>query len=104
MNEQKIKRIQMVDIDKISNVYLAYKILKNYANDEAEVTYRLNHTKDYPFNTIASISVVGNPIIFFDCEWLLTAAKLADNISIYSLDNGEVEFILTFHGSMMTLG
>ena len=104
MQDQNIKQIQIVDFDKLSNLQLAYKILKAYANDEAEVTYRLNHTKVYPFNTVASITVSGNRIVFLDCERLLIASKLADNISFYPLDNGDVEFILTFNGSMMTLG
>ena len=81
-------------------------IESTYRHDfvECSCKYRLNHTKVYPFNTVASITVVGNPIVFLDCEWLLLASKLADNISFYPLDNGDVEYILTFNGSMMTLG
>lgn len=104
MLDPNIKQIQLVDFEKLRNLQVAYKVLKTYVNDEAEVTYRLNHTKVYPFNTVASITVVGNPIVFLDCEWLLLASKLADNISFYPLDNGDVEYILTFYGSMMTLG
>lgn len=104
MLDPNIKQIQLVDFEKLRNLQVAYKILKAYVNDVAEVTYRLNHTKVYPFNTLASIIVVGNPIVFLDCERLLIASKLADNISFYPLDNGDVEFILTFNGSMMTLG
>ena len=66
------------------------------------VDYRLNQEKSYPFNTVSSISVTGKIIEFSSCEWLSKVSKLASNISFYPLTNGKIEYILTFHNSVIT--
>ena len=95
--------VHMMNPKQLGRLQVAYDILKIITKGTGiNVDYRLNQEKSYPFNTVSSISVTGKIIEFSSCEWLSKVSKLASNISFYPLTNGKIEYILTFHNSVIT--
>ena len=87
----------------LGKLQVAYDILKIITKGTGiNIDYRLNQEKKYPFNTVSSISVTGKIIEISSCEWFSKVSKLASNISFYPLTNGKIEYILTFHNSVIT--
>lgn len=103
--EQTPEHIQMINPDQLNKLQVAYDILKIITKGTGiNIDYRLNQSKNYPFNCVSSITITGRLIEISSCEWFTKVSQLANNISVFPLTNGQVEYTLTFHKSMITLG
>lgn len=95
--------VHIMNPKQLGKLQVAYDILKIITKGTGiNIDYRLNQEKKYPFNTVSSISVTGKIIEISSCEWFSKVSKLASNISFYPLTNGKIEYILTFHNSVIT--
>lgn len=74
---------------------LSYHILqKHVANTDMELSYELHK----PFNSMGSIRIVGDDLVFENCRWLARAIGFASNLEVYPLVTGKLCMVLTFHG------
>lgn len=72
-----------------------YKVLKYLTKGSgAKVSFVINE----PYNSMGSVSVVGEHITFRCPEWFLAAIKLASNFNVYPKVDGTVQMDFTFHG------
>lgn len=73
----------------------SYSILKHIADENGmTVSYELHK----PFQSMGSIFLEGEDLVFLQCKQLATAISFADNVDVFPLTNGRIRFVLTFHG------
>ena len=73
----------------------SYSILKCIAEDNGmTVSYELHK----PFQSMGSICLEGEDLVFLHCKQLSRAISFADNVDVFPLTNGRIRFVLTFHG------
>ena len=58
------------------------------------MTYTLNK----PLNSMGTVSVEGNPLMFTNSLWFSRAAEFASNMEVYPLAKNLVRLTFTFHG------
>jgi len=58
---------------------------------------RVTYTMHEPFTSMGSITVEGDHLEFANCKWLGRAIVFASNMEVYSLAEGGVRLVLTFH-------
>ena len=51
-----------------------------------------------PFQSMGSICLEGEDLVFLQCKQLSRAISFADNVDVFPLTNGKIRFVLTFHG------
>jgi len=80
---------------RVQQMRFSYSVLERLSKgSEMRVAYTMHE----PFTSIGSITVEGDHLAFADCKWLGRAMEFASNIEVYSLANGGVRLVLTFHG------
>ena len=80
---------------RLRQIQFSHAVIKLLTNDiDAKVTYTIHQ----PFKGMGSICVEGESLEFSNCKWLGRAIEFASNVEVYSLSNGKVRFVLTFHG------
>ena len=73
----------------------SYNILKRIAEENGmTVSYELHK----PFQSMGSICLEGEDLVFLQCKQLARAISFADNIDVFPLTNGRIRLVLTFHG------
>ena len=73
----------------------SYSILKHIAEENGmTVSYELHK----PFQSMGSICLEGEDLVFLHCKQLARAISFADNVDVFPLTNGRIRFVLTFHG------
>lgn len=73
----------------------SYSILKRIAEENGmTVSYELHK----PFQSMGSICLEGEDLVFLCCKQLSRAISFADNVDAFPLTNGRIRFVLTFHG------
>ena len=72
----------------------SYSILKHIADENGmTVSYDLHK----PFQSMGSICLEGEDLVFLHCKQLARAISFADNVDVFPLTNGRIRFVLTFH-------
>ena len=72
----------------------SYSVLKRIAAENSmTVSYELHK----PFQSMGSICLEGEDLVFLHCKQLARAISFADNVDIFPLTNGRIRFVLTFH-------
>lgn len=80
--------------DKVRDILQAYKILKYLTQGtKTKVKLELNE----PFASSGCVCVIGRNISFTDSKLFMQAVKLADNLDVYPLTNGNIQMDLGFH-------
>ena len=73
----------------------SYRILKRIAEENGmTVSYELHK----PFQSMGSVCLEGEDLVFLQCKQLSRAISFADNVDAFPLTNGRIRFVLTFHG------
>ena len=73
----------------------SYSALKRIAEENGmTVSYELHK----PFQSMGSICLEGEYLVFLNCKQLARAISFADNIDVFPLTNGRIRLVLTFHG------
>lgn len=73
----------------------SYRVLKHIADENGmTVSYDLHK----PFQSMGSICLEGEDLVFLHCKQLARAISFADNVDVFPLTNGKIRFVLTFHG------
>lgn len=73
----------------------SYSILKHIAEENGmTVSYELHK----PFQSMGSICLEAEDLVFLHCKQLSRAISFADNVDVFPLTNGRIRFVLTFHG------
>lgn len=73
----------------------SYSVLKRIAVENGmTVSYELHK----PFQSMGSICLEGEDLVFLQCKQLSRAISFADNVDVFPLTNGKIRFVLTFHG------
>ena len=73
----------------------SYSVLKRIAAENGmTVSYELHK----PFQSMGSICLEGEDLVFLHCKQLARAISFADNVDVFPLSNGKIRFVLTFHG------
>lgn len=73
----------------------SYSVLKRIAEENGmTVSYELHK----PFQSMGSIRLEGEDLVFLQCKQLARAISFADNIDVFPLTNGRIRLVLTFHG------
>ena len=73
----------------------SYSVLKRIAVENGiTVSYELHK----PFQSMGSICLEGEDLVFLHCKQLARAIGFADNIDVFPLTNGKIRLVLTFHG------
>lgn len=73
----------------------SYRVLKHIADENGmTVSYDLHK----PFQSMGSICLEGEDLVFLHCKQLARAISFADNVDVFPLTNGKIRFMLTFHG------
>ena len=81
--------------NKLQQMQFVHSVVKYLMKGtNAKVTYVLNS----PFKSMGSIFLEAKEIKFADMKWLGRIMKLANNVDIYPLTNGNVKMAITFHG------
>lgn len=72
-----------------------YSVLKRIATENGmTVSYELHK----PFQSMGSICLEGEDLVFLHCKQLSRAISFADNVDIFPLTNGRIRLVMTFHG------
>ena len=72
----------------------SYSVLKRIAAENGmTVSYELHK----PFQSMGSICLEGEDLVFLQCKQLSRAISFADNVDVFPLTNGKIRFVLTFH-------
>ena len=80
-------RLQMINF--------SYSVLKRIAAENGmTVSYELHK----PFQSMGSICLEGEDLVFLNCKQLARAISFADNIDVFPLTNGRIRLVLKFHG------
>lgn len=73
----------------------SYRVLKHIAKANGmTVSYELHK----PFQSMGSICLESEDLVFLQCKQLARAISFADNVDVFPLTNGRIRFVLTFHG------
>ena len=73
----------------------SYSVLKRIAVENGmTVSYELHK----PFQSMGSIRLEGEDLVFLQCKQLARAISFADNVDVFPLTNGRIRLVLTFHG------
>lgn len=76
-------------------IEFCYTVMRWLTNGtKAKVTYTLNE----PLNSMGTVSVEGNPLMFTNSLWFSRAAEFASNMEVYPLAKNLVRLTFTFHG------
>lgn len=91
-DEQQPSALQPIRLQMMN---FSYSILKRIA-DENGMT--VSHELHKPFQSMGSICLEGEDLVFLHCKQLARAISFADNVDVFPLTNGRIRFVLTFHG------
>lgn len=88
-------RTSIINPYRMQQLLYTYKVMKYLMKGtSAKVTYKLHE----PYQSMGSVSVIGNDIEFKKVSWFLRAAELASNYEVYPKTDGTVCMTFTFHG------
>lgn len=91
-DEQQPSTLQPIRLQMMN---FSYSILKRIAAENGmTVSYELHK----PFQSMGSICLEGEDLVFLRCKQLSRAISFADNVDVFPLTNGRIRFVLTFHG------
>lgn len=91
-DEQQPSALQPIRLQMMN---FSYSILKHIAEENGmTVSYELHK----PFQSMGSICLEGEDLVFLQCKQLSRAISFANNVDVFSLTNGRIRFVLTFHG------
>lgn len=91
-DEQQPSTLQPIRLQMMN---FSYRILKHIAEENGmTVSYELHK----PFQSMGSICLEGEDLVFLHCKQLARAISFADNIDVFPLTNGRIRLVLTFHG------
>ena len=91
-DEQQPSALQQIRLQMMN---FSYSILKHIAEENGmTVSYELHK----PFQSMGSICLEGEDLVFLQCKQLSRAISFADNVDVFPLTNGRIRFVLTFHG------
>ena len=91
-DEQQPSALQPIRLQMMN---FSYRILKHIAEENGmTVSYELHK----PFQSMGSICLEGEDLVFLQCKQLSRAISFADNVDVFPLTNGRIRFVLTFHG------
>lgn len=91
-DEQQPSALQPIRLQMIN---FSYSILKHIAEENGmTVSYELHK----PFQSMGSICLEGEDLVFLQCKQLSRAISFADNVDVFPLTNGRIRFVLSFHG------
>lgn len=91
-DEQQPRTLQPI---RLQMMIFSYRILKRIAEENGmTVSYELHK----PFQSMGSICLEGEDLVFLQCKQLSRAISFADNVDVFPLTNGRIRFVLTFHG------
>ena len=91
-DEQQPSTLQPIRLQMMN---FSYSILKHMAEENGmTVSYELHK----PFQSMGSICLEGEDLVFLRCKQLSRAISFADNVDVFPLTNGRIRFVLTFHG------
>lgn len=93
-------RTSMVNVDRMQQLKLAYKIFKKtMIGENVDISYQVNK----PFPSMGNISVEADLLAISNPKMFHMIAKLANNVEVYPLTNGRVRMCFTFHGLVKPL-
>ena len=91
-DEQQPSALQPIRLQMMN---FSYSILKHIAEENGmTVSYELHK----PFQSMGSICLEGEDLVFLQCKQLSRAISFADNVDVFPLTNGRIRFVLSFHG------
>lgn len=91
-DEQQPSTLQPIRLQMMN---FSYSVLKRIAEENGmAVSYELHK----PFQSMGSICLEGEDLVFLQCKQLSRAISFADNVDVFPLTNGRIRFVLTFHG------
>ena len=91
-DEQQPSTLQPIRLQMMN---FSYSILNRIAAENGmTVSYELHK----PFQSMGSICLEGEDLVFLRCKQLSRAISFADNVDVFPLTNGRIRFVLTFHG------
>lgn len=91
-DEQQPSALQPIRLQMMN---FSYSILKHIAKENGmTISYELHK----PFQSMGSIFLEGEDLVFLQCKQLSRAISFADNVDAFPLTNGKIRFVLTFHG------
>lgn len=91
-DEQQPSALQPIRLQMMN---FSYSILKHIAEENGmTVSYELHK----PFQSMGSICLEGEDLVFLQCKQLSRAISFADNVDAFPLTNGKIRLVLTFHG------
>ena len=91
-DEQQPSALQPIRLQMMN---FSYRILKHIAEENGmPVSYELHK----PFQSMGSICLEGEDLVFLQCKQLSRAISCADNVDVFPLTNGRIRFVLSFHG------
>lgn len=80
---------------RLQQMNFSHQVLQRMAVENGmTVSYELHK----PFQSMGSICLEGEDLVFENCKWLARAITFADNVDVYPLTNGRVRLVLAFHG------
>lgn len=91
-DEQQPSTLQPIRLQMMN---FSYSILKNIADENGMTVSCELHR---PFQSMGSICLEGEDLVFLQCKQLARAISFADNVDVFPLANGRIRFVLTFHG------
>ena len=91
-DEQQPSTLQPIRLQMMN---FSYSVLKRIAAENGmTISYELHK----PFQSMGSICLEGEDLVFLNCKQLARAISFADNIDVFPLTNGRIRLVLTFHG------
>ncbi len=91
-DEQQLSTLEPLRLQMMN---FSYRVLKHIADENGmTVSYELHK----PFQSMGSICLESEDLVFLQCKQLARAISFADNVDVFPLTNGRIRFVLTFHG------
>lgn len=91
-DEQQPSALQPIRLQMMN---FSYSILKHIAEENGMT---VSHELHKPFQSMGSICLEGEDLVFLQCKQLSRAISFADNVDVFPLTNGRIRFVLSFHG------
>lgn len=93
--EENEKDKVIVDENRLNDVMYSKSVLEQIVSGKkVKVTSKVHE----PFNSVGSVSVVGEEVVVTDSEAFNKIAEVASNVEVYPKTNGTVVVTFTFHG------
>lgn len=87
-------KASIVNPNRLKQITLSYNALKYLTQKmDVKVSYMLHE----PFQSVGCVSIEGKDISFCNTKLFVKICRLASNVDVYPLTNGNVKMDLTFH-------